>query len=778
MNLNDSSRINFIESICGNSELKMRYNQHKTKMAELEISMKLLNEHKKEFFSEKKQEKLRIQNSKKIKNATNEFEKAFEQFSLMRLYHNERKINEIIPEELNGLTGNLNDVIAEYKADYLQSKESLRKKMDIEKDVRNSDIKLNKSMNELIAHKKNLLTYNDELESIDNQSKFSDLVEYECDKYKAQVDESSKKLEHLENTHKKYIDSIAEYTELRNKFFESNYDYMLYISTKRQIDQLQMSRDKTDKNKVLVKCLLDENKMFKEQLKVLEGNEKELVKSLNKLNSRVHKLKSESSLAEKIIKTGRKTITDKLMDNSFNLSDIKRIEQRLRDKFSDSIIGILSELFDVKESNGMTATKSQVLNCLGKYSNAIVVENAVILKEVSNYLRMQQNEQISIILLPQKFYKSVTPVNLRNKSLPNIKIAPIDSFLVPVSNQIKNILMHFLEPTIVCDSKTFDDVHRVFKHFGRNVKVISFAASVSYTPKKLISTHSTVIGAENIVDVARNVTENRIKVMDLICDLHVENHKFLLSLGRLSNIKIMIKWMKEAIARNTNCINALNKKTEKLEELIKILDNDSHAKIVETFEELHAKFQPLLDEYYQQFCKKHNIGNIKEYEQLAPELIHYVSSRKTLLDNINILNEQLKNLSKLKSDKDFYVNEKAQLEMIVESTKLKVDKATEQLEISKTCCEVNYTKWMEKIVGIVAEKEKSAEIKENLKTMLLKICSGMNEKRMLLSENYKLLNHIFSNFETISLEDGTLMSQLTFNDTNESFDLVQHHLNL
>jgi hypothetical protein len=168
---------------------------------------------------------------------------------------------------------------------------------------------------------------------------------------------------------------------------------------------------------------------------------------------------------------------------------------------------------------------------------------------------------------------------------------------------------------------------------------------------------------------------------------------------------------------------------------------------------------------------------MNEYERLVPELIHYASSRKALQDNINIFNEQLNNLSKLMSDKDFYVHEKAELEIVVQNIKLEVDRATEQLEEAKTRCEVNYTKWTEQIIEIIAEKEKSAKIKDNLKTMLLKIVSGMNEKRMLLSENYKLLNHIFSNFENISLEDGTLMTQLTFNDTNESFDLVQHHLN-
>jgi chromosome segregation ATPase len=777
MNLNDTSRINLIESICGNSELKMRYNQHKTKMGELEISMKMLNEHKKEFFSEKKQEKLRIENSKKIKKATNEFEKTFEQFALMRLYHNEKKINESIPEEINALIGNLNDIISDYKINYLKFKESLKKKVVIEMDVHKSDMNLNKLLYDLIAHKKNLITYNDELESIDNQKKFAELVDHECAKYKAQVDESSDKLQHLDNAHVNYIESINEYTELRNKFFKSNYDYMLYVSTKRQIDQLQMSKDKAEKNKLIVKCLLDENTMFKDQLKVLETKEKELVKSLNILNARISKLKPESLMIEKIIKEGKKTITDKLMDNSFNLNDIKRIEQKLRDKFSDSIIGILSDLFDVKESNGMTVTKSQILSSLGKYSNAIVIESSSILKEVGKFLRMQQNEQISIILMPQKYYKPVNPINLRNKLLPNIKMVPIESFLDPVSDEIKTILMHILEPTIVCDSKTHDAVYKVFNHLGTNVKVTSFIASVSYTPKKLINVHSTVIDDVNVVDIARNVNENRIKAIDLNCSLQVENHKFVLSVGRLSNIKLMIKFMKEAIARNTNCINALNKKTEKLEELIKILDNDNHAKVLKTFEELRAKFQPLLNEHYRQFCYNYKLPNIEEYEALAPKLIHYASSRKALQDNINILTAQIETLSKMQSDKDFYVNEKAQLEMIIENTKLEVEAARIKLEEAKINCEEKYTKWMEKIVKIVTEKKLSTEFNDNLKTMLLKICSGMNEKRMLLSENYKLLNHVFANFEKISLQDGTLLSQLTFNnDTNESFDLILHHL--
>ncbi|XP_070507750.1 structural maintenance of chromosomes protein 1A-like [Chironomus tepperi] len=778
MNLNDTSRINLIESICGNSELKLRYNQHKTKMGELEISMKLLNEHKKEFFSEKKQEKLRIENSKKIKKATNEFEKAFEQFSLMRLYHNEKKIKEIIPEELNALVGNSNDAIAEYKNYYVNYKENLTNKFAIEKDIIKSDINLNKLLNDFIAYKKNLMTYTEDLESIETQRKFAELIDNECAKYKAQVDESSEKLQHLENGYRDFKDTIPEYSELRNKFVEANYDYMLYISTKRQIDQFQSSKDKIEKNKLLVKCLVDENTMFKEQLKVLEKNEKELAKNLNTLNAKVNKLKPESIMIEKIINKGKKAITDKLLNNSYSMNDIKRIEQRLRDKFSDSIIGILSELFDVKESNGMNVTKSQILRCLGKYSNAIVVESPAILKEVSKYLKMQQNEQISIILMPQKYYKSTNPINLRNKSLPNIKMTPIESFLDPASDEIMTILMHILEPTIVCDCKTFDAVHKVFNHLGKNVKVTSFAASISVTPKRLILLHSTMIDDENIVDIARNVIENRMKAIDLNCDLQVEYHKFLLSLGRLSNIKVIVKYMKEAMARNTNCIDALNKKTEKLEELIKMLDNDNYAKIVETYEELRAKFRPLLNDHYRRFCKKYKLKNIDEYETMAPKFIHYASSRKVLQDNIKILNDQLENLALMQVDTDFYDNEKAQLERNIGNTKLEVERAREQLDVAKAECEAYYSKWMEKIVEIVSEKEKCAEINENLKTILLKICSAMNEKRILLNENYKLFNHIFSNFEKISLEDGSLLSQLTFNsDTNESFDLILYHLN-
>ncbi|KAL7019314.1 hypothetical protein ACKWTF_011078 [Chironomus riparius] len=777
MNLNDTSRINLIESICGNSELKMRYNQHKTKMGELEISMKMLNEHKKEFFSEKKQEKLRIENSKKIKKATTEFEKAFEQFSLMRLYHNEKRMNESIPEEMNALIVNLNDVIAEYKINYLKFKESLRKKVDIEKDVCESDINLNKLFYNLIAYKKNLLTYNDELESIDLQKNFADLIDHECAKYKTQVEESSEKLQYLDNAHVNYIDSINEYSELRNKFFESNYDYMLYISTKRQIDQLQMSKDKAEKNKMIVKCLLNENTMFKEQLKVLETNEKELVKELNISNGLISKLKPELLETEKFIEKAKKTITDKLIHNSYDLIDIKRIEQRLRDKFSDSIIGILSELFDVKEFNGMTVTKTQIQSCLGKFSNAIVVESPTILKEVSKYLRMQQNEQISIILMPQKYYKPVNPINLRNKALPNIKMTPIESFFDQTSDEIKTILMHILEPTIVCDSKTHDAVHKVFNHLGKSVKVASFVASVSYIPAKLINAHSTLINDVNVVDLARNVNEYRIKAIDLKSDLQVENHKFLLSVGRLSSIKLMIKFMKEVMARNTNCINVLNKKTEKLEELIKMLDDDNHAKVVKRFVELRAKFKPLMDNHYRQFRNKHKIPNIEEYEALAPKLFHFASSRKALQYEITILNNQIETLSKMQSDKDFYVNEKAQLVMTVENTKLEIERARIQLDEAKTLCQGKYTKWMEKIIKIVTEKEKSTKINDNLKAMLLKICSDMNEKRMLLSENYKLLNHVFANFERISIQDGTLLSQLIFNnDTNESFDLITYHL--
>ena len=169
--------------------------------------------------------------------------------------------------------------------------------------------------------------------------------------------------------------------------------------------------------------------------------------------------------------------------------------------------------------------------------------------------------------------------------------------------------------------------------------------------------------------------------------------------------------------------------------------------------------------------------SIEEYEALAPKLIHFESSRKALQYNINILNDQIETFTKMQSDKDFYVNEKAQLEIIVENTKLEVEAATIKLEEAKINCEERYTKWIEQIVEIVTEKENSTEINDNLKTMLLKICSGMNEKRMLLSENYKLLNHTFANFERISLQEGTLLSQLIFNnDTNESFDLIVHHL--
>lgn len=777
MNLDDTSRINLIENICGNSELKMRYAQHKTKMGELEISMKLLNEHKKEFFSEKKQEKLRIENSKKIKKTTNEFEKTFEQFSLMILYHNEKKINETIPEELNALIGNLDEKINEYKINYSKYNESLKTKIEIEKDVSNSETDLTKLLFDLIACKKNLINYNDELESIDNQKKFADIVNQEYFVRKAQFDLRFTQLQKLECAYTKFSNSITEYSELRNEFIESNYDFILYISAKRKIDQLQSCKNKAMENKLLVDCLCNENAMFKEQVKVLENNEKELAKSLNTLNVRLNKLNSELSIMEKIVKEGKKAITDKLMDNSSNLNDIKRIEQRLRDKFSSSIIGILSDLFDVKESNGITVTKSQILSCLGKYSNAIVVENQAILKEISMFLRMQQNDQISIILMPEKYYKPTSPINLMNKSVPNVKLASIESFLDPASDEIMTILMHILKPTVVCDSKKFDAVYKVFNYFGKSVKVTSFVVSVTCAPKKFISTHSTIINVENIVDTAINVTESRIKAVDLKCNLQVENHAFLLSLGRLINLKIMIKFMKEGMARNTKFIDALNKKTDKLEELANLLNNDSYDKVVESFEELRAKFQPLINEHYRDFCQKHQIQNFEEYESLVPKLIHFSSIQKALQDSNNIINDQIKHLSELRTDKDFYDNRKAELEIIIEKAKLEQENASEQLEKAKVNCEQTYAKWINKMTEIVAEKGKYAEMNENLKTMLLNICSGMNEKRMLLSENYKLLYQIFSNFENLSTVNGSLMSQLIFNDeTNESFDLIQHHL--
>lgn len=779
MNLDDNTRSILIEGLCDNLELKARYNQNKTKMEELEIEMKFLNDHKREFTKEKNLEMVKVQNSKKVRKAFVEYEKKFEELTLLKLFYNEKLISYEIPQKQKKSIEEINFLKVEHQNLHEQNRDSFNKIIQVEKDFHNSEFSFATIDHDLSECLKTVLIYQKYFESLSQHQVFSEKLQFEHTKIESKLNNETIKFTNVKKICDQFENYILKHKDIEIQFSEKHYNNILLNIIIKRIAQTETIKDCVEMYENHLKIITEQRIYLEEQIQTSNEIEKSLDRKLSLYELNLEKFKEDLNQTEKDLNSTHQMIIEKLHNENSSMRNIKILEQKLREKYHGKVIGMLSDLFDVNNSNGIAVNKSQIIELLGKYSHAIVVENFDTFNEIKDNVKMLQYDTVDVILLPQNYFpKFISKSNVTNRSIQNVKFAPVENFIKPISDEIKTILMYILKPRIICDCESINDMANVFKTLGQKTIVTSFNARKTYYSRNNIKEHPTTDGNENVLELTKRFIEYKTKLTTLKSTFDMEKTRHSLCFNRFKLHKIVSTCISDVLKQNSTKINIIKSKILKLNEIVSNEKGEFLLKLKRFAEDLYKEIQPLIDEHFQELYSETGIQSIQMYQNFLDKINSFDIIQKFHADLTKAQNDvktyleslsTLRNWNSLKEEEESKVLEMLNLQQNIQL------KNQEQHNMRVN----SQMRWSNEMIQFLETNKNYLHSKDKLKIQVLNHYIQINEPKMLTNQNYKLLSNAFKDFFNIRLRKGSLMSLYEvpiLTSIDEEFDLIESQL--
>lgn len=777
--MREESRGAFIEKFYTTPEFVFKYQQFKSKMERIQQEIKTLHDFQKELKQNKEAEKLKVGSLRKFRDAVKDFNKSNEEFLLFELYHNNKAI-ESGPQNMAELQRELEETKERHSEVLGEQGNYIEDFVSHEAKSLESNLNLRVKLKEKLNTQQNLENIRQEVEFLELQidSNFSQL---NLSTFQKEIDKHTQKLIELDASRAKLEPIHEEFTALKRVFMRDNLKILVPFSTMKKLifNDFASVQETLKLFEIQLATLVTDRISYEEKKKSIEAERGEITKEIEKL------VEKKMDLSTKAYK---KTMAISKLEPITNLkrkvkSNKQSILDKLRNKFSYSIVGYLSDLFDVIPVNDIEVKHNHILERLGKYSGAIVVDSQEIADKCVDFLKLQGHQQVSTLFIPLSNIKEMSTADLMAKyKLPeNMKMEPIENFIQAKHPEIQKLIMNILKPTIVTDK--MPNLEYIFNEANQNIRVTTFEGFITLNPDGSTQTHSRYnlnadFPDETLMMMKENLQTFRLELIELNAEMDILNLKLAGYGHKREFYDRFIKMINALLKANSESIQMTKKKVDQAKETLKKLENvKGLAEIKKKFNEFKEILQPLEAEHYKDFLEKSGYTTIEEYEKESGKVFpssNYENNRKLYTSKVET-NEKIKAklIASHATPKQLEAAKKRldTLQQTFETIDNELTEIREQNNKINDDLKASYKTTLEKRAKI-NELEKKAE------SLQLQICDEMINIQIALTESFRLLYLALVNCDQIPLnEDGSLLDLLNMpgqDDLEDNFNLIRY----
>lgn len=780
--MNHSSRGNYIEQYCTPPELLSRYKYAKNKIEILQKEMKSLIDQKKQLKAAEKNEKTKIKSLEAFTELDRNFSKESQDYLLFHLFHNHRDYSELKPKvieelktSLNALKGDYATTLIAYRVaneNYFYNEKILLKNTD---DLRLAYCKKFKLQQEHEKNRQELDIY--EMYSTDA---FEDLY---MKAIHSEIEVSNENCEKLLALKNKYEPSYDEYIYLRKAFNGKNSKFTTLYNILKKL--IFTDLDETSESRKFFFHQLDmvkqEKKVFEEKFEALKTQQKEL-------DINTERCKSQSK--EMQVKCGiKKNCIARLEDASSTFLRTKKINDRvmlekLKNKFSHAIVGRLSDLFEVQNPNEKIDVKHyQILERLGKFADAIVVDNRETCVSCEEFLKLHQHECVNVICLSLNNFEALPATEdlVKNYKLPDgVTAIPIENFIVAKHPEIHKLLMSILKPTLVSDS--LDNLRIIFAAVDMKIQVTSFEWHMTKKPGSIVEIHQRYneqydFDDKTIQTIKENLQKSRLELVELIGEMKY-NDLLLVGYNRKKlSLDFHLNMLESLISESDKTIAICQERIKVADEnILRLTSIKELSQLKEQFKKVKEILTPFEHEFFKEFLQKYNFDTIDQYEtevkQVFPISIfnyryNFFKSRLDFYESISMPNDPLFQLKDLDEMRKICDNSKKALDNFlndVEEIKQKNDELNNNMKDS--------------LKTTLQKRNEYNELEHKIETTIVKLCDELINIQIAVADNFLLLFHTLANCENVPLKNGeSLMNLINIpNDVDGDSDFIYENL--
>jgi chromosome segregation ATPase len=445
--MREETRGAFIEKFYTTPEFVFKYQNFKNRIEKMKEEIKKVHEFQKELKSDKDIEKTKVNNLKSFRDKVKDFNKRNEELLLFELYQNNKAIEDG-PIKMRELQSELEEI----KERLLETSNvrgiNIEDFLSLEGMSLESNLKLREKLKEDLKVEQTLEGIRQEIEYLEFQSNSS----FDVSIFQNEIDRNTQNIENLDDIKEKIEPIHEEFLQLKKAFMSDTLKVFVPYSTMKKLifDEINSVHENLKLFENQLATFVTDRSFYDEKIKFMESERGKVVKEIETLVKKKVEMSARASTKIRAISKLEPitNIKPKVKSNKQAILD------KLRKKFSYSIVGHLCDLFDVTPVNGIEVKHHHILERLGKYSEAIIVDSQEVAEKCVQFLKLQGHQPINTLIIPLSNISDLSTADLMSKhDIPeNLKAEPIESFIQAKHPEIQKLIINILKPTIVTDA--------------------------------------------------------------------------------------------------------------------------------------------------------------------------------------------------------------------------------------------------------------------------------------------------------------------------------------
>lgn len=747
--LGENTRASFIEKFSGSKDLIAVYEQNLSLINSSKIDVDILVKEQKELTVEKKKMKKDIQSKEKRQKLTVEIRSQAKQFDLFRMYHNKKFLDSAFDE-----TSEL-----ETKLQSLQGKkaENTRSLLENAKNV----LQMDKLMLEIEVDE-NIDEYQNEERSFQqakNKSKiqqnlfkslqdFTRGFQFKIQEKQEQLSKLEGQAEGCEESYNKYLNLKAEF-EVRHESDLQQITSIENVINSDVAEQIVLSLKRYEKSS---KETEDKMHSILEKIEALNNKRVQMVGEKTRLETQMREAEVMIANLEKWEKEHCQAARK---GNEFESFYRQKIISELKEKFSERVIGRLSEFWTSAE-NKVKSDDEFIKARLEKFSEAIVVDSKETALECIAFLKIKCLSSIEETFLPlnefssQKSSKNFLPFG----KIPSTFLGQAIEDLIKASTaDVEKMMIYCLTPSLVLDSLKNADEARAWGE-NKKLNVMSTEAKTCFNKNGFLERGGIdeILTREQIFEAESTLSEWRTKTKRLKTDAEIASTELLLLNSEVSLIDTNIQRLLASLSPFQKTLNFNTSKISKLRaNLTELQMDEARLQQQQQLTNLKNKLEAEEQEHFREFCEKLGLNNIQDYQEqrkMSPSLT---------MKKIELMKQEIQDLNKNIALNDLMT------EKIISQTDDPVD--CEKLSLKKQEIYDLLEKYRQKEQEYINSLQESHEIEgvqEDLMKEIFeiyeKLYDNLHQIQMCFKEDYNILMKNLIENNKFPLNAGALSS--------------------
>lgn len=650
---NAKERTAMFEEISRSGELKEEYDLAKAEMLKAEEDTQFNYHKKKGIAAEKKEAKLEKDEAERYQKLKQELEDKHLELNLVRLFYNERDIDEVT-EDINHKNhalqkevkkkDKIEDEIKEKKKEQGKLTRELAK---VEATIKESEVELNKKRPLYIKAKEKTAHM---IKKLDAAKKSLKQAKKTHDNHEQEIKELERELEEVEAKRREFEEQIEEESQSQGRDLQLEESQVLEyqrlkeeagkrsarllqemdtIQREQKSDQDKYDNELRKKTELLTKIKQKEHEMEENKKRVDKLNdyikqstqaieeqrvaEEEMAEEVTTASARIQEIETElSSIGEQL--------SEAKVDKHESARAMKKAE--LLENLKRLFPGVHGRLIDLCEPSHKRY-QIAITKCLGKYMDGIICDTIKTAKDCIQYMKEQRIEPETFLPLD---YLDVKPINEKLREIrepKNVKLVVDVIRYDPPS--IKKALIFACGNALVCE--TVEDARKVA--FGGHERHKSVSLDGTLFQKSGVISG----GASDLKAKARRWDEKMLgqlkqKKEKLSAELK-EMSKKKRKESELNTIRSQVKGLEtrlkysitdrdttqsKHLTQNEKDLKNYKEQIHSFEPRMQVLEKQMNER-EDTIKQLKDRMNRVEDELFEDFCSQIGVENIRQYEE-------------------------------------------------------------------------------------------------------------------------------------------------------------------